>query len=94
MNRIARQTFVFLAILAFVLVSTAALAHSHADVNSADESHCVMCMAVHGVTHLIAAPGIALHFAPVQVARLVFAERIRLPFVEQFATQWRAPPQV
>lgn len=94
MNRFTRQTFVFLAILAFVVVSTTALAHSHPDVNSADESHCAMCMAVHGATHLIAAPGIALHFAPVQVALLVFAERIRLPLVEQFAIQGRAPPQV
>jgi hypothetical protein len=91
---LARQGFGLLATLAFLTVSTVALAHSHQDVNSADESHCVMCMAVHGATHLIAAPGVALHFAPVQVPLLVFAERINLPFVEQFAIQGRAPPQV
>ena len=94
MNRFTRQAFVFVVTLAFLTVSTAALAHGHPDVNSVSESHCVMCMAAHGATHLVAAPAIALNFAPVQVAALVSAERIRVPFTQQFSIQGRSPPLV
>jgi len=94
MNRIARQAFVFVVTLAFLTVSTAALAHGHPDVNSVNESHCVMCMAAHGATHLVAAPAVALHFAAVQVAVLVSVENVRILFTQQFSVQGRAPPLV
>jgi hypothetical protein len=93
MNRFTQRAFILLAALAFLTVSTAAQAHGHADANSADESHCGMCMAAHGAMHMIAAPVIMLHFAPVQVARIVFLEHIRTPFIQQFSLQDRAPPQ-
>lgn len=98
MGRIARQCFLFVAILTvsltFLTVSTAALAHGHPDSNNADESHCVMCMAGHSATHLIAAPTIALHFAPVRIGLVFSADLIRIPFVRLFTVQGRAPPQV
>jgi hypothetical protein len=92
MNRITRQAFVLASILAFITVSTAVLAHSHPDAKSDNESHCVMCMAAHGSTHLISVPTIALHFGPVQVALLVVAEHISIPLGQQFSVQGRAPP--
>jgi hypothetical protein len=92
MNRIPRQAFVVAAILAFLTVSTAALAHGHPDANSVNESRCVMCMAAHGATHLIASPVLALHFSPIQVGTLVFGEHIRFIHLLRLATQGRAPP--
>jgi hypothetical protein len=92
MNRFIRRAFVFVATLSFLTVSTAALAHGHPDANTASESHCVMCMAAHGATHLITAPPVALHFAQVQTALLISADRVSIPFVQQFSIQDRAPP--
>lgn len=94
MSRFLRQAVVVLATIAFLTVSTAALAHGHADSKDTDESHCVMCRAAHGATHLIAAPAIALHFAPVQVELLVSHGHAGIPFIQQFSTQDRAPPQL
>jgi hypothetical protein len=92
MNRVPRQAFVVAAILAFLTVSTAALAHGHPDANPVNESRCVMCMAAHGATYLIASPVLALHFSPIQVGTLVFAEQIRFIYVQQLPLQGRAPP--
>lgn len=92
MNRFSHRAFIFLAAVAFLTVSTAAQAHGHPDGDSANESHCAMCMAAHGAMHLIAAPAVALHFAPVQVAVTAFFERITIAFTVQFPTQDRAPP--
>jgi hypothetical protein len=98
MGRLARQCFLFVAILTvsltFVTVSTAALAHGHADTSNTDESHCVMCMAGHSATHLITAPTIALHFAPVRMGMVFSAGLVRIPFVQLFSVQGRAPPQI
>ena len=98
MGRLARQGFLFVAILTvsltFLTVSTAALAHGHADASNTDESHCVMCMAGHSATHLIAAPTIALHFAPVRMGLVFSAGLVRIPFVQLFSVQGRAPPQI
>jgi len=98
MGRLTRQCFLFLATLTvsltFVTVSTAALAHGHADTSNTDESHCVMCMAGHSATHLITAPAIALHFAPARIGLVVSAAFIRIPFVQLLTVQGRAPPQV
>jgi len=92
MNRLSHRAFIFLAVVAFLTVSTAAQAHGHEDGNSANESHCAMCMAAHGTMHLIAAPAVALNFAAVQVAVTVFSERITIAFSVQFPIQDRAPP--
>jgi hypothetical protein len=98
MGRLARQSFLFLAILTvsltFLTVSTAALAHGHTDPGNTDESHCVMCMAGHSATHLITAPAIALHFAPVRIGLVFSADFIRIPFVQLLSVQGRAPPQI
>jgi hypothetical protein len=92
MSRINRQAFVLPAILVFLTVSTAALAHSHPDANPVNESRCVMCMAAHGATHLIASPALALHFAAIQIGTLVFAADVRFVYVQQLPIQGRAPP--
>jgi hypothetical protein len=92
MKRFIRQAFTFVATLAFLTVSTAALAHSHPDANPVNESRCVMCMAAHGATHLIASPALALHFAAIQVGTLVFAADVRFVYVRQLPIQGRAPP--
>jgi hypothetical protein len=98
MGRLARRCFLFLAILTvsltFLTVSTAALAHGHSDPNNADESHCVMCMAGHSATHLVTAPAIALHFSPVRIGLVFSADLIRIPFVQLWTVQGRAPPQI
>jgi hypothetical protein len=49
-------------------------------------------MAAHGATYLIASPVLALHFSPIQVGTLVFAEQIRFIYVQQLPLQGRAPP--
>jgi len=92
MSRITRQAFVLPAILVFLTVSTAALAHGHPGASPANESHCVMCMAAHGATHLIGSPSPVLHFSPIQLGTLVFAEAIRFSYVQQLPLQGRAPP--
>ena len=98
MGRLARQCFLFVATLTvsltFLTVSTAALAHGHADTSNTDESHCVMCMAGHSATHLITSPTIALHFAPVRMGLVFSAGLIRIPFVQLLTVQGRAPPQI
>jgi hypothetical protein len=98
MGRLALQFFLFLATLTvsltFVTVSTAALAHGHPDANNTDDAHCVMCMAGHSATHLITAPTIALHFAPVRIGLVVSADFIRIPFIQLLSVQGRAPPQI
>ena len=92
MNRFSHRAFIFLAAVAFLTVSTAAQAHGHPDGNSANESHCAMCMAAHGTMHLIAAPAIGLHVAPVEVTLTAFSERIAIAVTVQFPIQDRAPP--
>ena len=92
MNRFSHRAFIFLAVVAFLTVSTAAQAHGHQDGNSANESHCAMCMAAHGTMHLIAAPPVALNFAAVQVAVAAFSEGVTIAFSVQFPIQDRAPP--
>lgn len=90
----ASRAFAFVAVFVFLTVSTAAIAHGHSDTNDTNESHCVMCIAAHDATHLIAAPPIALHLAQVQIRLLVFVERISVRFAQQLSPQGRAPPRV
>lgn len=91
---VLRQGMVFLAILAFLAVSTAVLAHGHAVGKSADESHCAMCMAVHSTTHAVASPVALLYFAPIQTAFLAPSDRLVLSFAQSLPIQGRAPPQL
>ena len=60
-NRFTRLLLIFVAILALVIVSTAAVAHGHLDANSADESHCPLCMALQSAKQAVVAP--VSHFA-------------------------------
>jgi hypothetical protein len=89
-----RRVLIVLSILALVVISTAAVAHGHLTANSADESHCPLCMAVHNAKHAVAAPVATPWFAIVQTAILVSSENIAILSVRPFPTQDRAPPQL
>lgn len=93
-RRFTRQLLVFLATLAFLAVSTAALAHGHPDAKSIDESHCAMCMAIHSTTHVVAVSAVLLFFGTVRTAFLVPSESFALALVETLLIQDRAPPQL
>ena len=91
-NRLARQVAFFLATLAFLVVSTAALTHGHPNWKSADESHCTMCMAVHSSTHTVATPVVTLYFTAVQNRVLVSPKSVLLSYAPPALNQDRAPP--
>jgi len=93
-NAVTRRVLVVLAILAFLTVSTAALAHGHPGRGSVDESHCAMCMAVHSATHAVATSIASLSFTAVQTAFLVPSSSPTFAFVQPLLTQDRAPPQL
>ena len=93
-NAITRRTLVFLATLAFLTVSTAALAHGHLNEKSVNESHCAMCMAVHTATHAVASSIFMLCFAAIQMALLVPSGSSSFAIVQSLLTQGRAPPQL
>lgn len=93
-NPLTRRVSVVLAMLAFVAVSTAALAHGHLDANSSDESHCGLCMAVHAAKQAVITPVIALYFAAVQTAILIPSRSSAIVFVQPLLTQDRAPPEL
>jgi hypothetical protein len=89
-----RRILVLLAIVAIVALSTAAVAHAHFGPNAAaDESHCPLCMAVHGAKHVVTTPVIGLRFAPVETAVLVPSISFAIFFVQPLPTQGRAPPR-
>lgn len=91
-NRFIRLLLTFVAILALVTVSTAAVAHGHLDANSADESHCPLCLALHSAKQAVVAPVVALSFTQVQAGILVPANGSAVAFVQPRLTQDRAPP--
>lgn len=93
-NRFARQALVFLATLAFLAVSTLALAHGHTDAKSVDESHCAMCMAVHSATHVVATPIVTLFFTVVENAFLIPPKSFLVSFAWPSLNQDRAPPSL
>lgn len=69
-NRFTRLLLIFVAVLALVTVSTATVAYGHLDANSADESHCPLCMALHSAKQAVVAPVVALCFTQVRQAIL------------------------
>lgn len=89
-----RRALVVVAILAFVAISTAAVAHGHLNANSVNESHCPLCMAVHNAKHAVAAPIATPCFTIVQTAILVPSDSSAISFVQPLLTQDRAPPQI
>ena len=91
-NRLARQVAFFLATLAFLLVSTAALTHGHPNWKSADESHCAMCMAAQSSAHAVATPVVTLCFTAVQSSVLVSPKGFLLSYAPPALNQDRAPP--
>lgn len=91
-NRLARPVWVLLAILAFLTVSTVALAHGHPDARSVDESHCAMCLAIHSATHVVVTPVLTLHFTAVQNRFLVPSTSFLLALNWLTLNQDRAPP--
>ncbi len=82
------------AILALVAVSTAAVAHGHLDANSAAESHCSLCMALHSAKQAVVAPVVVLCFTEVQTGIPAPSGSFAVAFVQQFVTQDRAPPRL
>ena len=93
-NRIARRVLVILAALALLTVSTVAAAHGHLHTNSADESHCPLCVAVHRAKVAVATPAITLCFAAVQTAVLGTSRKLLVPVIQPCVAQDRAPPQL
>jgi hypothetical protein len=93
-NAVTRRVLVVVATLAFLTVSTAALAHGHPSEKSVDETHCAMCMAVHTATHAVAASIATVCFAAVQTAFLVPSSSSTFALVQSLLTQGRAPPQL
>jgi hypothetical protein len=93
-NRSARQILVFLAVLAFVVVSSVVLAHGHPDARSVDESHCAMCMAVHSATHVVATPIITLYFAAIESQVLFRPTASFVACALPLLNQDRAPPSL
>jgi hypothetical protein len=93
-NRFARRSFALLATLAFLVVSTIALAHGHTDAKSADESHCAMCMAVHSATHVVATPNITLIFTAIEGPSLLPSKNFLVSFACISLNQNRAPPSL
>jgi NADH:ubiquinone oxidoreductase subunit 2 (subunit N) len=93
-NQIARRSFALLATLAFLVVSTIALAHGHTDAKSVDESHCAMCMAVHSATHVVATPNIILIFTALESPSLVPPRNFLVSFACITLNQDRAPPSL
>jgi hypothetical protein len=92
LNRPVRQVLVLLATLAFVMVSTLAMAHGHTGARSADESHCALCMAVHRATHVLGTPMIALSITAVEDPLWIPPKIFSVPFVWLALNQYRAPP--
>lgn len=93
-DAVTRRVLVVLATLAFLTVSTTALAHGHPGEKSVDESHCAMCMAVHTATHAVATSIATVCFAAVQTAFLVPSSRSTFALVQSLLIQDRAPPQL
>jgi hypothetical protein len=93
-NRFARQVLVFLVTLVFLVVSTLALTHGHVDSKSADGSHCAMCMAVHGATHMVATPSMTLFFTAVEDPFLAPLKRFLVAFAWPALNKDRAPPSL
>ena len=93
-NAITRRVLIVLTVLAFLTVSTAALAHGHSAEKSVDESHCGMCMAVHTATHAVAASIVSLCFTTVQTAFLIPTDGSSFAFVQYLRIRERAPPQL
>jgi hypothetical protein len=93
-NPVIRRVLPVLAILTLVVVSTAAVAHGHLGVQSVDESHCPLCMAVHSAKSVVITPVVTLCFAAVQTAILVPSKSSAIVFVEPLLIQDRAPPEL
>jgi hypothetical protein len=91
-NRAAGQVLVLLATLAFLMVSTLALAHGHTGARSAGESHCAMCMAVHSATHVVGAPTVELCITAVEGPLCIPPKSFQVSFVWLSLNQYRAPP--
>jgi hypothetical protein len=94
LRRLTRLVLMFLAALAFLSVSTVALAHGHPDAKPVNEAHCAMCMAVHSTTHVVAVSVVLLFSGTAQTAFLVPSESFTPAFVQILLIQDRAPPEL
>ena len=84
---------VVLAVIVFIAVSTAALAHGHSDTKSINESHCATCIAVHSAALAILTAAVALTLAAVLASYAFAAPGHTLVSGSLRPVQGRAPPQ-
>lgn len=91
-NPFSRRALVVPAILGLVVLSTVSVTHGHLDANSADESRCPLCMAVHSAKYAVAAPIVTLRFTAVQTDMLVASTTFAVVFVQPRLIQARPPP--
>jgi hypothetical protein len=83
-----------LVIVAVMVLSTAAVVHSHVGRNSGDESHCPLCMAVHSAKHAVAQAALVLFGSSAPVA-FVADRPVLAPDVAQLLLiHGRAPPAI
>jgi hypothetical protein len=87
-----RRLSVLLVILALLVLSTAAVAHGHFGATSADESHCPLCMAVHGGKHAVTPPVLGLNFTLVKTAAAAAPKSCSPIFATLLLRQGRSPP--
>lgn len=91
-NVILRRGVVLLAAVALLALSTVALAHGHSKLNSADDSHCALCMAMHGTRAMVASAVVTLNFTPIQFSTVIRSAGSCPVLVYGSAAQGRAPP--
>jgi hypothetical protein len=91
---LTRRALVVLATLALLVVSTATLAHSHADVTSVEQSHCALCLVAHTATHAAVASIVTVQFTPVRTALSIHPKSLGPAYVQPSPNQDRGPPQI
>ena len=89
-----RRVITPLAILALLVLSTAAVAHGHFGASSITESHCPLCMVVHGAKYVVTGPVLALRPFVVQSALSDASGQRAIASVQPLLIQDRAPPRL
>jgi hypothetical protein len=91
---ITRRISVGLTIVTLLAVSTVAVAHGHPDLNSVDEAHCPLCIAVHRAKQAVTAPVATLCFLVVETPIQVPLKSLLAAFIQPRPAQGRSPPQL
>jgi hypothetical protein len=88
----ACRALVSVAIVALLLLSTAAVAHFHFGADAATEAHCPLCMALHNAKHAVTNSILPVVFCPTQTAVLADVAVVAFLFELPLLIQGRAPP--